>query len=180
MAIGRDVLEQLRHLVRPLATRVANMVARGVVQLVADDANLQRVQVGVLAGEDIDDAEHHQPYGFASVPLVGAEAVLVFPAGDRAHPLAVVVSDRRSRPTDGAPGDVTVYNAAGAKVRLLASGDIEVQPATGGQVLVRSDGGAALPLVTKDDFDAHTHPAPGGATSPPTTPAAGTTVLAAE
>lgn len=37
--------------------------------------------------------------------------------------------------------------------------------------------GGNQPLVTKADFDAHTHPAPGGATSAPTAPATGTAKL---
>ncbi len=135
MGIDRGTLEALRHLVKPLAMRVANSVARGVVQLINDGKKLQLLQVGVLAGEDGDDAEHHQSYGFSSVPLAGAEAVLVYPNGDRSHPLAIAVSDRRYRPAGGAPGEVTVYNNAGAKVTLRANGDIELQPGPLGKVI---------------------------------------------
>jgi phage baseplate assembly protein V len=143
MALDRDMLAQLQKLLRPLATRVANTVARAVVQLVVDDTKLQLLQVGVLAGETLDNAEHHQPYGFSSVPLTGAEAVVVFPNGDRSHPLVVTVSDRRYRPTGGAPGEVTVYNDAGARVALLDDGTVEA----------RSDAGVAVPLATKADLD---------------------------
>lgn len=164
MAIGRDVIDQLRHLLRPIATRVANTVARAVVQLVDDDRKLQLVQLGVLAGETVDGAEHHQPFGLSSVPLAGAEAVVVFPGGDRSHPLVVTVSDRRYRPTGGDPGDVTLYNvvdgATGAKVILLATGDIEVHPAPGHEVLIRDEGGGVDRLVKKSEHDGHTH-APG-------------------
>lgn len=118
MAISRDILEQIRHLVRPIATRVANTVARAVVQLVDDDKKLQLVQLGVLAGETVDGAEHHQSYGLASVPLPGAEAVVLFPGGDRAHPLVVAVSDRRYRPTGGGGGEVCLYTDEGDTIRL--------------------------------------------------------------
>ncbi len=143
MGLDRDTLAQLRHLLRPLATRVANSVARAVVQLVDDGRKLQLVQLGVLADETIDGAEHHQPYGFTSVPLPGAEAVVVFPNGDRSHPLAISVSDRRHRPTGGQPGEVTVYNSNGARVILKADGTIEV----------RSASGSAAALATKADLD---------------------------
>jgi phage baseplate assembly protein V len=142
MALTRDDLRQIGLLLRPLATRAANAVARAVVQLVDDDTRLQLVQLGVLAGETIDGAEHHQPYGFSSVPLPGAEAVVAFPNGDRAHPLVVTVSDRRYRPTGGDPGDVTMYHHTGAKVTFSTEGDIISTPATGRTVKIGSSAAA--------------------------------------
>jgi phage baseplate assembly protein V len=154
MAISRDIVDQLRHLLRPIAMRVANTVARGVVQLVDDDKKLQLIQLGVLAGETIDGAEYHQPYGFTSVPLAGAEAVVLFPGGDRAHPLVVAVSDRRHRPVGGEPGQVTMRHYLGAEVTMLEDGTVEV----------RSESGTATKLPTLADYNAlraafnsHTH-----------------------
>lgn len=168
MGIDRDTLGHVRSLLRPLANRVANAVARAVVHLVDDDKKLQLLQVGALADETIDGAEHHQPYGLSSVPLDGAEAVVVFPNGDRSHPLVVAVSDRRYRPTGSEPGEVTVYNNTGAKITMTKDGDIEVQPATGRKVLVRSEGGDSEPLVTLSEFLNHTHLTAGtGSPSPP-------------
>ncbi len=148
--MNRGTLDQIRQLLRPIAARVANTVARAVVQLVDDGTKLQLLQVGALADETIDGAEHHQSYGFSSVPLEGAEAVVVFPGGDRGHPLVVAVSDRRHRPTGREAGEVTVYSHTGARVTLLASGDIEVLPAPGGEVLV---GDSPVALATKADLD---------------------------
>ncbi|HET7500658.1 MAG TPA: phage baseplate assembly protein, partial [Kofleriaceae bacterium] len=108
--MSKDFLRDLNHhVMRPIANRIANSIARCVVQLVSDEKTLQALQIGVLSGETIDHAEHYQPYGFTSVPLPGSsdgvpEGVVVFPNGDRSHPLVVVVSDRRHRPTGGQPG----------------------------------------------------------------------------
>jgi phage gp45-like len=186
MGLDRDTLQQLKNLLRPLASRVANTAARAVVQLVNDATGLQLLQLGVLAGETIDDAEHHQPYGFASVPLAGAEAVVVFPNGDRSHPLVTAVSDRRYRPTGGEPGQITLYNQTTPRLILLPSGAVEI----------RSKDGTATKLPTLADyealraaFNAHVHATAGtGVPSPPTAvPSvipvavpAGTTVLKAE
>jgi phage baseplate assembly protein V len=126
MGIDRDLLGQVGHLLRPLATRVANTVARAVVQLADDSTKLQLLQLGVLADETVDGAEHHQPYGFSSVPLAGAEAVVVFPCGDRSHPLVIAASDRRYRPTGGEPGQVTMHHYSGSVVTMRENGDIEV------------------------------------------------------
>lgn len=152
-----DIRGQIAQLIRPLQVRVANSIARAVVQLVDDGTKLQLVQLGVLAGEDIDDAERFQGYGFSSVPLPGAEAVVLFPNGDRAHPLVVAVDDRRYRPIDGEVGDVVVYNAAGATVRLKADGDIVLTPASGRQVQLGGDGlGATDGLVHGTGIDSFT------------------------
>ena len=169
MGIDRETLSQLSHLLRPLATRLANTVARAVVQLVDDDKKRQLAQLGVLAGETVDGAEHFQPYGFSSVPLAGAEAVVVFPNGDRSHPLVVATSDNRHRPTGGEPGQVTMHHYKGAKVTMLENGDIEVTPGPSGEVLVSDGTGGAEPLVKLSEFMAHGHAAfsaPPTATTP--------------
>lgn len=138
MAISRELLDQLRHLLRPIATRVANSIARGVVQLVDDSKKLQLVQLGVLAGETVDGAEHFQPYGFFAIPLPGAEHVTLFPGGDRAHPITVVIADRRHRPTDGEPGEAGLATDEGDEIRLARGHTIVV--ATSGTVKLGSDG----------------------------------------
>lgn len=151
--IDRETLNQLSHLLRPIATRVANTVVRGVVQLVDDSVKQQLVQLGGLSGETIDGAENFQPYGLSSIPLDGAEHVTIFPNGDRAHPLTIAVSDRRYRPTGGQPGEVTLHCHTGAVVIMKANGDIELHPAPGHEVLVREPGGTASELATKQDLE---------------------------
>lgn len=153
MGIDRETLRQVGMMLRPIAARVANGVSRAVVQLVDDATKLQLLQVGALAGETLDEAEHHQPYGFSSVPLAGAEAVVVFPNGDRSHPLVVTVSDRRYRPTAGEPGEVTVHNHNGASVRLTADGDIIATPAPGRKVMLGSDAAADPPALASELAD---------------------------
>lgn len=187
MGLDRDMLAQLRHLMRPIATRVANTVARAVVHLVDDSTMLQLLQVGVLADETVEGAEHHQPYGFSSVPLAGAEAIVVFPNGDRGHPLVISASDRRYRPRGGAPGEVTMYHHGGARVTMLANGNVMVRAAPGAHVLIDDGSGTTHPLVTTAEFNAHTHAVSTTGTSSAQTgtaaaPAAvtGTTVLAAK
>lgn len=159
MSIGRDMLGQLEHAMRPIATRIANSIARGVVNLIDDSRALQVLQIGAIEGEEIDDAEHHQPYGLSSVPHPGAEFVAVFPGGDRSHPLVIAVSDRRHRPTDGEPGTVTLYSSGGATVTLLPDGAIEIQPGPGAEVRIASEGGTPERLVRASEFAGHTHPA---------------------
>jgi len=143
MGVSRDLFAQLGRWIEPLKVRVANSIARGVVKRVDDSLKRQIVQLGVLEGELVDDGEHFQPFGFKSVPEEGAEAVAVFPNGDRGHPLVVVVDDRRRRPVGWLKGESGLYNSFGAVVRLKADGAIEV-----------TSGGSAVPLATKADLDA--------------------------
>lgn len=138
MAIDRDMLKQLAHLLRPLTTRVANSIARGVVKLADDGKKLQLMQLGVLAGETIDNAEHFQAYGFSSVPIAGAEAVVVFPNGDRSHPLVIATGDRGSRPTGGQSGEVVMYTDEGDVIRLGRGHAITI--ATAGTIKLGSAG----------------------------------------
>lgn len=139
MGIDKETLAQVSMHLRPLATRVANTVARAVIQLVNDSKKMQLVQLGVLAGEDVEGAggaEHFQPYGFFSVPFPGAEAVVIFPNGDRSHPLVVAVCDRRYRATGGEPGEAGLRTDEGDEIRLARGHAIVLT--TSGQVQLGS------------------------------------------
>jgi phage baseplate assembly protein V len=138
----------VREMVKPLATQVANLVSRAVVSRVNDGAKLQEVQVGLLADETRDNIERFQQYGFTSVPLEGAEAVVLFVGGRRDHGLAVAVDDRRYRLKDLEPGEVALYHKDGASVVLRADGSVEVTPKPGAVVKLAGDGDA-LALASK-------------------------------
>lgn len=125
----------LEKLIAPLKRRVALMIGRGVVRRADDGGGRQVLQVGLLAGETRSEADHVQPYGFTFHPLDGAEAILVFPAGDRSHGIAVVVGDRRYRLTGLAPGEVALHDDQGQKI-VLHRDRIEV---TAPKVVVVSD-----------------------------------------
>lgn len=169
MPIDAETLRQLRHLLRPIETRIVNMAGRATVQLVDDTAKMQLVQLGGIVGGPYPGVEHVQPYGFSSVPLVGADtAIVIFPNGDRSHALLIGAADRRYRPTGGDPGDVNVYHFTGARIRMTQDGDIVVAPAPGRDVLV-GDGGSVDALVKRSEFLAHGHAtAATGPVSPPT------------
>ena len=99
----------IRRVMAPLERRVMLMVGRAVLTAIDDGPRLQVVQMRALAGETVDEAERFQDYGFTSVPLEGAEAVLVCPGGIRQHPLAIAVDDRRYRPKGLRPGEACAY-----------------------------------------------------------------------
>jgi phage baseplate assembly protein V len=132
---------------------------------------MQLLQLGVLAEEDVDDAEHFEQYGFKSVPFPGAEAIVVFPNGDRAHGIVIAVGDRRYRPTGWEPGEVGMFTDEGDYMRFLRGNKIAAVTAAG--LLIGSET-AAHPLVVGDTaktaYDAHIHPTPMGPSGPPSVP----------
>lgn len=142
MSISRELLSQIGLMLAPLRNKIANSIARAVVQMVDDSTKLQLLQLGVLAGEDVDDAERFQNYGVFSVPLAGAEAVVIFPNGDRGHPLVVAVDDRRHRPRGGEPGEAGLYTHEGDELRLAKNRLVILK--TGGRLEVRGADGTAL------------------------------------
>lgn len=178
-----DFVRNVERLLHPLKIRLANMIVRGVVQLVDDSKKLQMLQIGGFEGGPLDEVENFQQYGFSSSPLPGAEVVAICPNGDRAHPLVVASGDRRHRPTGKPGGHVCLYHHTGAIVEFTETGDVVVTPAPGRQILLGSDG-ATEPLVTRSEFMAHLHPVAGvtagAVTVPsgtPTAPITGTTAV---
>lgn len=133
-------IDLINRLIAPLKTRIANLVARAVVQLANDSGKLQVLQLDVGADETRDGLERFQEYGLTSVPLAGAEAVVLFVGGRRDHGLVVAVDDRRHRPSGLQPGEVAVYNSGGARVLLKADGTVEVTGATKASSTIEATG----------------------------------------
>lgn len=120
------MIEAVRKLLAPLQRRVMLMVGRCVLRTIDDGAKLQVVQIGVLAGETLDRVERFQAYGFTSHPLPGAEGVVVFAGGNRAHGLVLALDDRRHRKVGLDEGEVALYTDEGDFILLKRGRVIEV------------------------------------------------------
>ena len=132
-------LDDLRRVLRPLHVRISNLIGRAVVKATDDAKKVQELQVDLLDSETRDEVERFQEYGFSSVPLAGAEAVVVFVNGRRDHGLAIGVEDRRYRIINLSGGEVALYNNTGAKIVMKANGDIELTPKAGQQIKLVGD-----------------------------------------
>ena len=106
------------RMVAPIAARVRLMVGRAIVAAVNDGAQLQAVQVDMLADETHDDVERFQSYGHTSVPLAGAEAIVIFVGGLRSHGVVIAVDDRRHRPRGLQPGESALYDDQGQQLTI--------------------------------------------------------------
>lgn len=170
-AIDRRI-RNLRGRVRGLATRfVLGKSSRAT-------GDLARVRGETYSGDATDSDELMQNYGFASMPVNGAEGVRVSVFSDGDHGVIVALDDRRYRPTL-ADGETALYHKDGAKVHCKADGSIVLVPSGAGLVHVGADPGSefvalASKVLTelqsiKTDFDLHTHAyIPGTLASAPT------------
>lgn len=100
------------RLLHAMARRIRMLLARSVVTLVNDALMVQGLQVTVLDGE-VAQVQRFQEYGFTSVPLAGAEAILAAIAGARSHLVAIAVDDGRYRLKNLQDGEVALYTDEG-------------------------------------------------------------------
>lgn len=125
-----NFMDTFNRAIRPLKQMVQAMVSRAVVRLVDDSMKMQLAQISLLADEVREGVEHFQPYGFTFVPKAGAEAVVVFPQGNREHGIIVQVSDRRYRLVGLAEGEVALYTDEGDKIHFQRGRKIHVETLT--------------------------------------------------
>jgi phage baseplate assembly protein V len=168
--------------------RLRNMICRGIVKLVDDGTTLQTLQLSLLAGELRDGIERFQDYGLTSHPFNDAEAVVLFPGGDRSHGLCIKVDDRRYRLTALAQGEVALYDDQGQTVHIRRDGIYVISAqqlvVDTPQALFTGDVGIDGQLYVAGDIDSdadviasgislinHTHPITSGSSAGNTGPA---------
>lgn len=180
----RDIVKIVTKVTDPMKRRISLMVGRAVLSAAADDSKtLQILQVDALSDETLSDLERFQNYGFTSVPLEGAEAVVVFPQGNRDHGLVIAVDDRRYRLKGMLPGDVAMYSKTPGRFIKIREIDGKLTIETDGEMHLHAPkielGLLAAEAIIKGEtfqelFNAHTHIGNGGyKTSPPVEPLIG-------
>jgi phage baseplate assembly protein V len=159
---------EFNKFLQPVKNRLSNMIARGTIGTIGDGSKLQTGQVNLMADEVKDGVERFQQYGFTSVPLAGAEAVVVFPGGTRDHGLIIAVDDRRYRLAGLQGGEVALYTDEGDKIVLKRGGIIELTAATKvrmvtprlectGDIIDNCDSQARTVAGMREVYDLHTH-----------------------
>lgn len=108
-----------------IASSLNNLIARAVLTVLNTATKCQGVSLTLIGGESIENVEHIEPYGFTSAPLAGAEAVVLFPSGDRSHGVAIAVADRRYRLKGLRGGEVAIYTDEGDSIILKRDNVIE-------------------------------------------------------
>jgi phage gp45-like len=111
-----------------------SQLLRAILVSVDDSGPQQLMQLTGLDGQTIGEAVRSQPFGLSSVPLIGAEALMLALGGghDRMHALGV--EHPQHRPTGTPPGGMVIYDAYGdavsvvqANLRVVHSAKITLQ-----------------------------------------------------
>lgn len=172
-----DIAQAFERHVRSLRGRVRGLATRFVLGKASRaESDLARVRGETFSGDASDADELMQNYGFASVPLPGAEGVRISVFADGDHGVVVALDDRRHRPTL-ADGETAQYNDTGAIVHIKADGSINLVPTRSGLVHLGSYAGTGFVALAhlvlaqleaiKTKYDSHTHtylPGPGAST----------------
>jgi len=143
------MMRMVNKMLDPVRRRLAQLVNRAVLQVVNDAGGLQEVQVQALADEILDRIERFQQYGLTSVPLPGAEGLLLSVGGSRSNAVIIAVDDRRYRLQGLEGGEVALYTlddqeVPGHRIVLMRGGVIEVRGRVvdlRGEELLRLSGG---------------------------------------
>jgi phage gp45-like len=115
-----EMLDSLERIWR----RMLYVIGRGKVTLADDSKGVQYLQVQMGALETRDNTPRLAEFGFASVPPVGSDVIVVFIAGDRSNGVAIASGHQGSRPRNMNPGDVMLYSLDGKSLYLPATGPV--------------------------------------------------------
>lgn len=128
--------------IEALKNRVLSMFARCVIDrpTVESDGTVS-ARADFLADEVREDVEVFQQYGFASVPLPGAEGLTVFIGGDRSHGVTVATEDGRYRLVEMKPGEVALYTDEGDRLYFKRGRLFEI---VCGSVLIKCEKSARI------------------------------------
>lgn len=110
---------------------------RGVLTLVKAAGAVQLVQLDGLAGEQLQDAELFQDYGFTSNPPAGTMAIVLPIGGKTAHGIVVATEHGGFRLKSLASGEVALYSKFGQVIKLRADGGIDIH--SPGDIDLRGD-----------------------------------------
>lgn len=107
-----------------------------------------------LGTESLADVELFQHTGFRSIPVGGAEAILVQVGGPGGHWVAVATADRTTAPVDVLAGEALLYGSGGARVHARLGGLVVLNEGVAGAarlgdpVSVTLDATALTAIVT--------------------------------
>lgn len=167
-------------LLRPIWRALQGVVVTGTWHASDAGEGIDRGQISLRSGENLDGVPKPQQYGFRSRPLDGAELVCVRRGAKADGPIVICVDDRRYHLAAMADGEVAIYDDLGSYVHLQRGGKIEVKAAGGLTVVgdlkvqgkIEATGDVADSIGTlalfRQKYNVHTHSAPGGSTGTPT------------
>ncbi|CAI3945653.1 phage baseplate assembly protein [Commensalibacter papalotli (ex Botero et al. 2024)] len=124
---------------RTAATRIHMSMGIGrITKGVQQGQNTPSLQACFAGNEQRDNIYFMQHYGFASMPVVGADVTVSFQSGDRNKGVVVASNDQRYRIKTLKDGEVAIYHKSGSSVILKEDGSIEMN-ASNKKMIINSD-----------------------------------------
>lgn len=99
---------------------------RGVITLVKAAGAVQLVQLDGMSGEQLQDTELFQHYGFTSNPPVGTMAIVLPLGGKTAHGIIIATEHGSYRLKNLAGGETAIYSDEGDHVHLKRGRVMEI------------------------------------------------------
>ena len=116
------MIRAIGKMLKPLKLKLSLLIGRCVILAVDTKTKTQELQIEALKDEVIDNIEHRQTYGFTSVPLAGAEGIVLAISASRNNAVVIGVEDTRYRIQGLENGDVAIYDDKGQTVLLTKDG----------------------------------------------------------
>jgi phage baseplate assembly protein V len=107
--------------------RINTLVSRAILGRADSAPGVQTLQIEVLADEHMDGVEHLEPYGFTSVPLAGAEGVVLNVGGQRGACVGINFGNRGVRVKGLKGGEVCIYTDEGDTITLKRGNLVEIK-----------------------------------------------------
>lgn len=107
------------------ALRGFRLAFRGRLTRVKSNLTIQQVQVKGLAGEQLQDAEFFQHFGFTSCPPAGTQCIVLPMGGQSSHSIIIATENGAYRIQNLASGEVAIYSSEGAYVHIKKGRIIE-------------------------------------------------------
>lgn len=123
------MIEQIDARIRRALGRV-RQAFRGVLTRVNSAPAVQLVQVDGVAGEQLQDSELMQQFGFTSNPPPGTMVVVLPVGGNTAHGIVIACENGQYRLKGLEPGETAIYNQWGDYCVLKAGHVAEISTGT--------------------------------------------------
>lgn len=99
---------------------------RGRLTRVNSAVKIQQAQVNALAGEQLQDTELFQQFGFTSNPPAGTQCIILPLGGQTSHSLIIATEHENYRIAQLASGEMAIYSMDGAYVAIKRGRIVEV------------------------------------------------------
>ncbi len=108
------------------ALRGIRLAFRGRLTRVKSDLTIQQVQLKGLAGEQLQDAELFQHFGFTSCPPAGTQCIVLPIGGQTSHSIIIATENGAYR-LQVASGEMAIYSDEAAYVHIKRGRIVEVE-----------------------------------------------------